>query len=621
MHSLTARLIILLATITLTACSDSKSTTSDGETPINDPQNGEQPTGPVIGDSPGSDHGVLNQGNAHTVILQAFEVLTGRAYDRRLVAFPYTQAVELDERVRYLSRDCQNEGAVVQTQSTNDGRFTIDSFYSDCQIGGDVLNGRVLFDEDIYYGDFKRSFTDNFSVTFPPGGRMEVTGTYEYSPSLTGERKFAVNNFDYHFTYSGGRLTILNADTDRSIFLDGTLPYGKDSIGYMTGSFTMITPVLNGSPVDVAVTENFTNLENRSQITYEWGRMTISADDSEITVDANTGDLQTVEISVTTPDGITTSRIEDWSSWYNALSFEPAWLAEQEPIPAPGGNGTIIYTNNYKEILAEVFGVYTGDHFAPEILDLPGYPLPDFPDGFLDSNASGYGEMITQQCANGGSAVFTPYKIGYQIVSSGWQSVFTNCGYNGSLYNGSFETRQERGNSRNWSLDGLSIESEGADTRFSGSISYIPRPYGFTQQYSLFDVNYSSNESGNPALLHGATLTFDHVRGIRAIISGGFTLKSKVTQNVNVNVTTADPLLSDLRIADESDAPPVTYFRSGLLVVDAGDNNLLWVNAATNDGNTFSVTIFQPDVEPVQLIENWQDWHQQLAWHDDLLMR
>lgn len=181
----------------------------------------------------------------------------------------------------------------------------------------------------------------------------------------------------------------------------------------MSGSFSMMPTVLAGASVDVAVTENFVNKTTISQLAYEHGRMTITAANSTIVLDADTDDLKTVYVSITTPAGGTETSVEDWSTWRAALSFQPATLTETEPNVPADGDGYAIGPENYKAVLAEVFSVYSGERFGREILALPGYPVPVFPwDYFYDNSVEGLGEPIAQSCESGGNAVLTPYKWG-----------------------------------------------------------------------------------------------------------------------------------------------------------------------------------------------------------------
>ena len=394
-------------------------------------------------------------------------MLTGRAYDRRLTAFPYTRSVEVDGRTRYQSRECQNAGAVAESQSEVDGQILNESAHSDRQIDGDVINGSVLLGMEEYgCCEYQRTFSDDFFIVFEPGGTMEVSGNYSHLSIVHYKNLLTVRDFDYFFSYPFGTLAVTDANTERSFRFDGFSDEGN-RLSYMTGTFSMLPPVLEGASVDVAVTSNFVNGSIVTQLAYEQGRMTITASDSAIALDADTDNLQTVSVSITTPQGRTMTSIENWSTWRAALSFQPAWLTETRPdIPAEG-DGYTIGPENIKDVLIDVFSVYSGERFGRDILELPGYPVPEFPWQYFSENfIDGLGEPVAQLCEGGGNAVLTPYKSGYRQVTSGWNFDFFECRQGGRRYNGAFETR-DFGNFI-YRSTGLTTESDNTTTSFSG---------------------------------------------------------------------------------------------------------------------------------------------------------
>jgi len=573
-----------------------------------------------------TEQGVLHANNATATIFQALEVLSGRAYDQRLTRFAYTKPVAFDElsflgtQIRYLPQECQNAGVVAQALPQSNDNFISDSFYTDCLIGADVLNGRVIFDQSESSTEYKRTFSDNFSIGFAPSGEMQLAGSYIYQPSVTNVRNFSVSNFNYVFSYSGGSLSVNNANTERTQRLDG-FSFDDSTIGYMSGSFTMLPPILNNIAVEVSTPENFINTDNVSQLSYERGQLRIDATDSSILLNADTGDWQTVNISITNPSGVVSNRIENWSTWRDALSFVPASLGQLTAAPAPDGNGTLINENTYRSVLTEVFAVFNGNSFGSEVLELPKYPVPEFQDGFLSSNAQdGLGEPVFQTCTNGGNTVLTPFKFGARQITSGWNYEFTNCQLNDNVFDGSFITR-DFGNVI-FRSKGLSINSSNAPLQFSGVLDYkfrANRDGGPSRMYGLDAANYISQTDGSSMALYDASFIYVATSPFSAMMSGSFTFKNDATDGFNLQVTTADPLLR-MRSSDPNDFnTPITDFETGLLVVNAGNSNSLWLNPETGDPLTFSLTIFQADKEPVYLTENWQDWRSALAFDFNLI--
>ena len=107
-----------------------------------------------------------------------------------------------------------------------------------------------------------------------------------------------------------------------------------------------------------------------------------------------------------------------------------------------------------------------------------------------------------------------------------------------------------------------------------------------------------------------ATFKYGYVNGLSAALNGRFSLQSTATGGVLVNVSTADPLIAEI--------PPLYYFQSGLMVVDAGSNNTLLIDPSNGDENTFNVTLNRPDHQAVTQIERWEDWGEYLDFNFDL---
>jgi hypothetical protein len=392
-----------------------------------------------------------------------------------------------------------------------------------------------------------------------------------------------------------------------------------NNISRMAGSFDMTPPVLDGAAVSVSVVTDFVNKSNVSQLAYERGQILILADDSQIFLDADNGNFQSAKVTVTSADGSAVDSTVNWSTWHDALAFEPPQLSEQMPFPQPDGDGTLINLENYRDVLKEAINVYTGVRFGHEILDMPNYPMPEFPEGFLGQSApDGYGEPITQTCINDGSAVLTPYKFGYRQITSGWKSEFSNCLYNGRTFNGTFYTR-EFGNYYYFS-PGFTTESGNGVTVFAGALDYkhtSNRDGGPSVHYSLSADIYASTVPTNPFELTNTHLLYDYTPVYRSMMNGNFTLSSSLTGNHRVLVSTPDPMVS-IGDYENQDAPPLTHFQSGLLVIDAGNGNSLWLKPSTDDVSTFDLTIFRPDEEAVHLLESWTDWEEHFSFNYNL---
>ncbi len=573
----------------------------------------------VVPDQVNSD--VLSTENAQAVILQAFDVLTGRAYDWRLMGFPYLTFDETNDQTSVRSRECQNQGSISETTSTS-GQHLLTSVYSDCTINSDTLTGQVVTKGGNFCCEFEREFSVDFSVTFQPNGIMEASGNYVFRNSIAFQRSVSFSNFTYRFMYPNGELLIENANTDRDFNVTG---YGitDDQSSVMSGSFSMSPGMLDGASVSVNVVSDFENTDHVSQLTYERGFMQIVAEDSQITVDANTGDRNTVTVSVTNSLGEVETSTGDWSSWHDALAYQTPTIQQQSPTLLPASDGRLIRGDSYKPLLKEVFDLLTGERVGPEILDMPDYPTPEFPNGFLSQNApNGFGEPVFQDCSNGGSVVQTPYKRGIRQIISGWRSEFTDCQSSDKQYNGEFHTRNF-GNF-NYTGSGFSVVSQDETAMFTGSLSYkhqVDIDGGPSVHVSLDADHYQSLKLDDSIELFDATTNYTYIPPFSSNLHGNLTYRSQLTEDQLISVSIADPLIVGPSRTQVIDFSIFNYFRSGLLVIDAGSGNTLWLDADTGDIETFSITIYQTGAAPFMAVESWSDWEAEISFKYDLHTR
>lgn len=582
----------------------------------------------------------LSADNANAVILQAFEVLTGRAYDERITVFPYMETVipdviytkDYDEQVNYASRSCENEGDVGQTiddlnaEGNRALNMTNNSVYSDCEINSDVLNGRAELIVEQNCCDYTRTFSDNFNITFSPGGNVSVAGAYAYEPSTLGTQRLAVSDFNYDLNYEFGALAVSNANTVRVQEIAGTDEQGRRS--YMNGSFTMSPPALNGASVTVNVEEDFVNFANSTPLSYELGRMRITADDSEIVVDADNGSMKTVQVTINATGGDSNSTTQDWAKWTSALAYVPPALSQETVRIAPNGDGNTITPDSYRAVLKEVFDIFTGSRVGPDVMNMPVYPTPDFPEGFISqSTLDGWGEPVDQICENGGTAQLIPYKQGSRDIASGWDSYFNDCIYNGQTFNGVFKPRNA--SQIIYRSPGISTTGTETKTSFSGLIDYkyqSDRSGSPFRNYTLEGVNFTSAGNGADIELHNANLYFSYRHPYDTIINGHFTFSSAATGNNTVSVVTADPLTNPYAVLDTDDLPRheqpvVPGFTSGTVIVNAGNGNSLHLIVEDNVADTFTVYLYRAGAEPLEITEQWTDWSASLLFNFDLLSR
>lgn len=579
--------------------------------------------------------GTITADNTNELILQAFDVLTARAYDARLTVFPYTQQTEFPvsygENItvrRLLPRACENAGQVSASSDASGDRFQVEATYSNCLVSAETLNGNVTLREERDYDPndlkelhtYEREFSDDFSVAFEPDGRMNVSGLYKLRPSTAFIRAVGVDNFNYELSYPGGHLTVSEATTIRTIRLDGY----SDNLGnkaYMSGAFRMRPPFLNGAEVTVQVTEPFVNEYTSTQLSYERGIMRISDANNEIVLTANNANANTVSITRTIEGGIPETTEEPWSIWLPALAFEPPGLRTTMPSNPTTERDDVIRTDNYTDILAEVFRVYNGDLFGSDLLNLPRYVFPDFEPGFLNpSTPDGLTDTMTVSCANGGSVDLQAYKWGARQITDGWNSEFDSCEENGLVYEGNFYTR-DFGNFWYGSLDGLSVSNNNSTQVFKGALDYkhtSNRDGSPSAGYSL-KGNYRVSDSRGDYELQEASLYFGAVYVRTTLVTGRFFLKSPSTDNEFLNIEIAQPIRHE--IIQQAGAYEGTFFEVGTLLISAGDGNRLTLEANNGNIDTFDIVVDQPNQAQVRATLNWADWAEELSFNFDLHLR
>lgn len=653
---LAASFFAALLTIGCSSSNEEASTAADGDesnsiviedsNTINDDNNASETTEAELADVTG-ESGVdsenntaladITQANTNELILQAFDVLTGRAYDKRLTVFPYTQIIEVpsdygvDLTNRWYSlKECDNAGQISKVTNLDNGLHRVQGVYSDCLVGADKLNGTVEIDQGYGEVQFQRHYQNDFSVQFEPNGRMAVSGLYQYLRSESFQRIFNVLDFNYEFDYPGGRLKVSDANTNRSSRIDG-LANEFNQTAFMSGSFHMQPPFLNGSEVFVETLEDFTNEVASTHLSYERGVMRISSSSGEVLLNADNGNKRTVSITVALEGATPVTKEEPWSVWMNALAFVPPGLSTTMPPDAASVVTTrsdVIREDNYRAILSEVLNVNTGELFGADILALPGYPLPEYPSGLAQPGTpDGLGEQFTQSCANGGSVDLRTFKFGARQITLGWNADFNQCAQDDTAYDGSFRTRQF-GNFNYWSDDGITIGSPDRQQQFVGGLSYkwTPNRDGGPGVFYYFSGDYESrtidSDSGVQAVesehqILGASVWFSVVGPYQASMNGRYFLKTPVTENEMLQVAFLDPFVID----NDDFMSGITHYRWGTLLVIAGNGNNMLIEVDNENEQTFKVTLNQANGTSILKTENWSDWSKAYSFVFDLHTR
>lgn len=579
---------------------------------------------------------IITTDNANAIILQAFEVFSGRAYDRRLTAYPYVRQAPsltparnaLGEHFYYETLACENNGEksenIFDGENELAGFIFYDTTYANCVVGGEALNGRaVLSGDTCCTAGYQKEFSNDFSVAFGGGGgRMDVSGIYRYeyrsSPEYLNIYPVSVENFNYELAYSGGALSILNATT-------------RKNATELFGSFQMSPPVIGNQPLSVDITQKFENSEERlSNLSYARGVMRIQADDSEIILNADNQNPDTVTVTINAR-GETITRTEPWSNWFDALSYVPTKLGQDTFTLSPNGDGSLINEASYASILTEVFNVLTGDRMGSALVELPDYPFPNYPSQEMQ-NLYGFGAEIIDTCNNGETAAHRPFRWGSSQITTGWRSEFNNCQQDGRTFNGGFSSRSY-GNIDYFS-PGLTVSNNTHSSTFKGYLHYkstanrsdgIFPPY----RYQLDHTYFESTALDDQFVISDADFLYiaqgrwpeneNATEASYSEMTGTFALSSAATNQSTIKVLIPDPL--HFEHPDRVENITAATSDEGVLHINAGNGNELFLNAFTGDSNTFNVLIYQPGQEAIVVTEQWQDWQHLLGFNFDLRIR
>lgn len=266
----------------------------------------------------------INANNYRAIVKQALEVYSGQAFDDRLALFPYFLNSDITGGSRtQLTLDCANGGTHDQyllltpsSINTMEAQFR-NCLWSEGTLGnGDRLDGRI---GDTYSPSGHDRFFFDFKATISEQARMEVDGQHRTGCCGKGA-EMETNDLDYYFSYPEGSLRISNANTY----------FNRSSIGgKLEGNFTMQTEVTGLQDVFVEaeqpMTYDLASADEQGDLQYLYvfdsGKLKLSApgDGSSVTIDAGTGDFNTVSVLISS--GTESLTITDtWSDWRDALA-------------------------------------------------------------------------------------------------------------------------------------------------------------------------------------------------------------------------------------------------------------------------------------------------------------
>jgi len=548
------------------------------------------------------------------VILQAFEVFTGQAYDRRLREFPYMNSGQ--------APDCQSGGVnynphYIQGHASDAFQFSVNNRFYDCEYFGDNLSGNVSTQYDeVNNQSLSHTFSSNFGVDIKDIARMELEGNLQ-SDCCDGVMALYANDFDYFFSYSGGELTVEGAQTYVRHAADKTLSMG--------GSFTMRPPVLNGLEVTVYTETEFYNDDlfysgTPRTLEFTQGRMIIIADNSEIQFEIDNENSSRVNVTLITADG-SDSFNQRLSTWGSALALK---MPASEYLVYDGVVETgepVITLDTYAQFVSVALEVYSGKRYGTELIGLPYYSDEYY---MNDRNAiwtrdfyEGLGPVINESCASSGTANFTPYQYGYSSTTVGFDYDFNRCNDGTTIYEGDFERRFS--NVLNLSSTGFSSSSANSSIDFEGSISYQfggGRTGSPTRSFSVKNATYNRVSPGGEVSLEanfGRSEAFGY--DLRSIW-GGFTLTAPETGNRRVQVAALTNLVNNVR-ADENPNGAFDYFQTGDLQISGPTGNKVILRAGNGYDTAVDIHMYL-DGKFYEFSQPWSRWGDSVEFRANL---
>jgi len=204
----------------------------------------------------GESRPVINTDNYNALVTQVWEVISGQAFDQRMIDVPYFRITDNDESYSL----CTNGGShwqKVESQSYDRTHYSLDTnncLYDFSNGGtGDIINGyhQEHVSGNRYEGPYDGTRTigfQEFTVQLAQGGNMEVNGRMgmvNVPRSDWGRDTYTANtDLDYSFTYDGGSLRVENAITTLRRYFVTTAKFW-DVVGFMQ-SFYICTWNLKG---------------------------------------------------------------------------------------------------------------------------------------------------------------------------------------------------------------------------------------------------------------------------------------------------------------------------------------------------------------------------------------
>lgn len=260
---------------------------------------------------------VINRDNHIAILTEVLPVYTGQRYNTLLIdsvdiiVGQFLTQIEFDFP---FEKTCQNGGTAIFVSSA------LSMSFNACMIGETIYAGNYNF----LPGNSDQILSDNLSITTLSDVALEFNGGLQFTRNTDFYRTFSV---DVLLTESEGVLSIANANTLFNFAHLGRGGGGSNFVATFQGSFDLRSAATSNNLITISTSNDFFYAEpfetHKDNWNYREGVMQlIATDGSELILDADTNDDDTVSVTLNNSQG-TEVFLQPWSLWDSVLRRIP----------------------------------------------------------------------------------------------------------------------------------------------------------------------------------------------------------------------------------------------------------------------------------------------------------
>lgn len=262
----------------------------------------------------------INRDNHVELLAVALAVYSGDSYNSLLIDLQdrllstFLGEVFTDEVLLPVTYTCNNGGTAYFAVSP------LDVLFSDCQIDQAVYDGPFY----VQSGNSNQVSSTGLTISAPAGTTLQFDGAL-----LIAARYFySTIDVNAHLTSPTAVLSVTTANTEFGFtHLSRCCSGSPNFLAGFKGSFDFFTHRLDERQIFVSTLVDFNYSEPFATHTDNWNYRTgvlrlAAADDSEVVLNANTGNDATVDIQINNKDGFE-QFTQPWSLWHSVLRRSP----------------------------------------------------------------------------------------------------------------------------------------------------------------------------------------------------------------------------------------------------------------------------------------------------------